>query len=186
MTNRLTRIVTRGGDGGETGLADGSRRAKDDRRIEALGEVDELNAVLGLARAVIDDSEADRLLLALQHDLFDLGAELSQPGKALLDAGFPARLERLAEKLNRDLPPLKEFILPGGSEPLARLHLARTVARRAERALVRLDRAETLNPHSLAWINRLSDLLFILGRSLAARQGWDEVYWEAGRDRGDR
>lgn len=186
MANRLTRIVTRHGDGGETGLADGTRRAKDDPRIEALGAVDELNAVLGLVRAALEDSQADRLLLELQHDLFDLGAELSQPGKALLDAGFPARLERHAEALNQALPPLKEFILPGGNEPLSRLHLARTVARRAERALVRLDRAEALNPHSLAWINRLSDLLFILGRSLAARQGWDEVYWEAERDRGQR
>ena len=178
MSDRLSRIITRGGDGGNTGLADGSRRRKNDARIVALGELDELNAVLGLARATIEDAEAARLLLQLQHDLFDLGAELCQPGKELVSADYPKAVEARAQALNANLPPLKEFVLPGGSETLARLHLARTVCRRAERALVSLDNREGVNPNSLAYLNRLSDLLFILGRYLARNSGLKETCWQ--------
>lgn len=183
MGNRLSRIITRTGDGGETGLADGSRRRKDDPRIVALGDLDELNAALGLARAAIDDQSASDCLLRLQHDLFDLGAELCQPGKMLITEAYPQGLEQQAEKLNRELPPLKEFILPGGSEALARLHLARTLCRRAERSLVTLADSESVNPQSLAYLNRLSDLLFILGRYLARKQGLEETLWEPGLSR---
>ncbi len=183
MSNRLSRIITRTGDAGETGLADGARRRKNDARIVALGELDELNACIGLAHAAIENPDSSRLLLRIQHDLFDLGAELCQPGKALIDGAYPAFLEQQAEDLNRDLPPLKEFILPGGSESLARLHLARAVARRAERALVALDAVEPVNPHSLVYLNRLSDLLFVLGRALAKRDGLAETCWQSGFSR---
>jgi len=178
MPDRLSRIITRSGDRGDTGLADGSRRRKNDVRIVALGELDELNAVLGLARAAIEDTETGSLLLQLQHDLFDLGAELCQPGKQQITADYPKAVETRAQALNAGLPPLKEFILPGGSEALARLHLARTVCRRAERALVSLDEREGVNPNSLAYLNRLSDLLFILGRHLARNSGLTETCWQ--------
>ncbi len=183
MGNRLSRIITGTGDAGETGLADGSRCRKSSPRIEALGELDELNSIIGLARAAIDDTEAGEVLLQIQHDLFDLGAELCQPGKCLVDADYPDALTRQAEALNASLPPLREFILPGGSEALARLHLARSVSRRAERALVRLADTETINGHTLAYLNRLSDLLFILGRHLARKQTLREELWQPARSR---
>jgi len=183
MGNRLTRIITRTGDTGETGLADGTRRSKSDARIVALGELDELNAVVGLAIQAMEAEDHRQLLLQVQHDLFDLGAELCQPGKALIDSACTKALEQQAASMNERLPPLKEFILPGGSEGLARIHLARAVCRRAERALVRLAASEPVNPHSLAYLNRLSDLLFLLGRDVAAREGVPEVYWQPARSR---
>jgi cob(I)alamin adenosyltransferase len=184
MGNRLSHIITRSGDQGETSLADGARRRKDDPRIVVLGELDELNAGLGLARAAIDDEDVSTCLLRLQHDLFDLGAELCQPGLSRITADYPQGLEQQAERFNRDLPPLEEFLLPGGSEALARLHLARTMARRAERALVALAARESVNPHALACLNRLSDLLFILGRHLARKQGLEETLWQPEPSRG--
>jgi cob(I)alamin adenosyltransferase len=183
MSPRLSRIITRTGDAGETGLADGSRRNKSDTRIESMGELDELNALIGLAIQAMDSEDHRQLLLQIQHDLFDLGAELCQPGKSLIDSSYPDALEQLAASLNDRLPPLEEFILPGGSEALARIHLARAVCRRAERALVRLATAESVNPQSLIYLNRLSDLLFLLGRDVAFHEAVPEVCWQPGRSR---
>ncbi len=183
MTERLSRIITRRGDGGETSLADGSRRRKNDPRIQVLGDLDELNAVLGLARAAIADEDSGKLLLQLQQDLFDLGAELCQPGQQRITADYAKDVEQQAKRLNADLPPLQEFILPGGSEALARLHLARSICRRAERSLVSLDEREGVNPDSLAYLNRLSDLLFILGRHLARISGLAETCWQPAQSR---
>lgn len=179
MANRLTKIVTRTGDGGTTGLADGSRLSKSDVRVHCLGEVDELNALIGLCISQIGLDEVHHGLLAVQHDLFDLGAELCQPGATTLTVEHVSAIDQLAEQLNHDLPPLKEFILPGGSVELSQLHLARTVSRRVERWLVDLDRREGVNPHSLAYINRLSDLLFIMARFFAQHTDTPEVYWKS-------
>ena len=179
MGNRLSRVVTRTGDQGSTGMADGSRRAKNDARVHCLGEVDELNAQLGVVLSLLDDGPAQQLLFAVQHDLFDIGAELCQPGKALINDDYVAALEQQVEKLNENLPPLKEFILPGGTPSVAAIQLARTVCRRVERGLVTLDDEEGLNPPTRRYVNRLSDLLFILGRSLAHQEGSGEVYWNS-------
>jgi len=180
--NRISRVITRSGDEGQTGLADGSRRAKTDARIEALGAVDELNACLGLIEANLHaDHPHHKLLWQRMHELFDLGAELSQPGVAKLDSKLLQTLEQQAQALNDELPPLREFILPGGSEAVARCHLARTVCRRCERNLWQLNAAEKLNPVSLQYLNRLSDFLFIFGRVIARQQGQTENYWQASR-----
>ena len=183
MANRLTRIYTRTGDGGTTGLADGSRVAKDTARIEAMGAVDELNSALGLllAEPLPEDLKGD--LAGVQHDLFDLGGELSVPGHAILGERHVARLEALIENLNAALPPLKEFILPGGSRAASLAHVARTVCRRAERRLVTLSHAEAVAPSLLQYLNRLSDLLFVLARTLNRRAGGSDVLWEQGRNR---
>ena len=146
MGNRLTKVYTRTGDQGTTGLADGSRLAKNDARVICMGEVDELNACIGLALSLLEDGPAQQVLFAVQHDLFDIGAELCQPGKHLLADEYVAGLEASADEFNASLPPLKEFILPGGSQAVASLHLARTVCRRVERALVELNDRENLNP----------------------------------------
>ncbi len=179
MGNRLTRIYTRTGDAGTTGLADGSRRAKSDPRLHCRGEVDELNACIGLALALLDDGPIQQTLFAAQHDLFDVGAELCQPGKALLDAEYVSALEVSADRFNAELPDLREFILPGGSQAAAALHLARTVCRRVERSLVALADGEQLNPCTLQYINRLSDLLFILARAQSQQEDGGEVYWNS-------
>ena len=179
MGNRLSRLVTRTGDQGSTGMADGSRRAKNDARVHCLGEVDELNAHIGVSLSMLEDGQAQQLLFAIQHDLFDIGAELCQPGKHLIDEAYVVALETSIEELNSGLPELKEFILPGGTPVVASLQLARTVCRRVERGLVELASQESLNPVTCRYINRLSDLLFVLGRAQAFEDGSGEVYWNS-------
>ena len=177
MGHRLSKITTRTGDAGETGLGDGSRLAKDSARIAALGDVDELNSAIGLMLAE-DMPEAMRGVLSeIQHQLFDLGGELSIPGHELLQEGQVRYLEERLEAWNADLPPLKEFILPGGSRAAAAAHLARTVCRRAERTVVALGRKEPLGPHARRYLNRLSDLLFVAGRVLNRTAGRGDVQW---------
>lgn len=180
LGNRLTRIYTRTGDDGTTGLAGGERRAKDDVRITAIGDVDELNTFVGLLRSVLCDDELDPTLEAVQHRLFDLGGELAMPGTQLLDAHQTTSLEQALDRYNALLPPLQEFVLPGGNEAAARCHVARAVCRRAERALLRLSRDEPVNSASIVYLNRLSDLLFVIARTLARRQGGQEVTWRKG------
>jgi cob(I)alamin adenosyltransferase len=176
--HRLSRIYTRTGDGGETGLGDGSRVAKDHARIDALGCVDELNSQIGLLLTASLPDDMRRCLLAVQNDLFDLGGELSIPGYLLLDDDRVSRLEAALDHYNAELPPLKEFILPGGSPAAAQAHVARTVCRRAERSLVRLRRDASVQDASLRYLNRLSDLLFVLARSLNRAAGGSDVLWQ--------
>lgn len=183
MSKRLSKIVSRTGDDGSTGLADGSRLAKNDIRVHCLGEVDELNAVVGLCISIIDQKDISETLLHVQHDLFDLGAELCQPSKHLMQTEHVDQLNRQARTLNKTLPALKEFILPGGSTELAYLHLARTVCRRVERNLVELNTQQRVNPYSLMYLNRLSDLLFILTRYLGRQTGQKEIYWQSSYSR---
>lgn len=179
MGNRLSAIVTRTGDKGSTGMSDGSRRNKFDIRVHCLGEIDELNATIGVALSHIEENRTRDILLSIQHDLFDIGAELCQPGKTLIDKTYVDALEAAAEELNEPLPPLKEFILPGGSGAVAYLQLTRTVCRRAERSMHRLASEEELNPITGQYINRLSDLMFILARHVAFSSGSGEVYWQS-------
>jgi cob(I)alamin adenosyltransferase len=182
MGNRLSKIVTRTGDDGTTGLGDGSRLPKDSARIEAIGTVDELNSIIGLLRSAPGlPQEASTLLLRIQHDLFDLGGELAVPGYSVLTEAHVEALESAVEHINDQLPPLKEFILPGGSEAAARCHVARTVARRAERRCWALSRAQDTRGVALVYLNRLSDLLFVLARSLARHEGGAEVLWDRKR-----
>lgn len=181
MGHRLSKIYTRTGDNGTTGLADGSRVDKDCPRMEAIGTVDELNSVLGMALAETLPEAVAGCMLELQHDLFDLGGELSVPGHTMIEAGHVARLERHLETFNAELPPLREFILPGGSRAAAVCHLARTVCRRAERRLVSLARAEAVNPQLQVYLNRLSDLLFVISRLVARADGGSEVFWRQRR-----
>ncbi len=179
------RIYTRTGDRGDTGLIGGRRIPKDQVRVEAYGAVDELNAHLGVVRAEAADAETADLLDELQHRLFDLGAELATPADAA-GAASPigdeavARLERAIDRLQERLPPLREFILPGGTPLAASLHVARTVCRRAERRLVTLAREEPVRPALLRYLNRLSDLLFVLARAANARAGRPDVIWKKG------
>ncbi|MDH3219993.1 MAG: cob(I)yrinic acid a,c-diamide adenosyltransferase [Gammaproteobacteria bacterium] len=179
MGNRLTKVYTRTGDHGTTGLADGSRVAKNDPRVVCMGEVDELNACIGVALSQLDDGPIAQALFAVQHDLFDIGAELCQPGKQLITQDYVEGLEKSADAFNADLGELKEFILPGGSQAVAGLQLARTVCRRVERSLVNLNDAVTINPLTCRYINRLSDLLFILARAQSQLEGGGEVYWNS-------
>jgi cob(I)alamin adenosyltransferase len=144
-----------------------------------MGEVDELNACLGLALSLLDDGPVQQVLFAVQHDLFDIGAELAQPGKQMLGDDYVEGLERNADEFNASLSPLKEFILPGGSQAVAAIHLARTVCRRVERSLVGLAGSEDVNPVTCRYINRLSDLLFILGRAQSHSEDGGEVYWNS-------
>ncbi|HET8819449.1 MAG TPA: cob(I)yrinic acid a,c-diamide adenosyltransferase [Xanthomonadaceae bacterium] len=177
MGNRLSRIYTRTGDDGTTGLGDGSRVPKDDARVAAYGTVDEANSAIGLVLAAEVPGDIRALLTAVQHQLFDLGGELCIPGhEAIRDADIDA-LEHALDAFNADLPPLKEFILPGGGEAGARCHLARTIVRRAERAAVTLARDEAVRPQPIRYLNRLSDLLFVLARVLARASGHGEVTW---------
>lgn len=177
MGHRLSRIYTRTGDDGTTGLGDGSRTTKDSLRVEAFGTVDELNSVVGLVLAEpLPDTIRERLT-RVQNDLFDLGGELCLPGQALLNASYVERLERTLDDMNADLPPLKNFILPGGDRAIASCHLARTVCRRAERRLVALSREETVSEFAMSYLNRLSDLLFVIARVVAREAGADEVLW---------
>lgn len=178
MANRLTRIVTRTGDRGETGLGDGSRVAKDAHRIHALGSVDELNSHLGLLLTEPLDADIRACLARIQHDLFDLGGELSIPGHRLLKEQQVIDLEHWLERYNATLPPLKEFILPGGSRPAALAHVARTVCRRAERALVSVEADPRDTGLGIRYLNRLSDLLFVLARVLNRAAGGTDVLWQ--------
>lgn len=184
MGNRLSRIYTRTGDAGGTDLGDGARVAKDHPRVAAYGEVDELNSHLGLIAAEPLPEELADLLATLQHDLFDLGAELVVPGHQALSEERIAFLEEGIDRFNEELGPLREFILPGGSRAGAQTHLARAVCRRAERAVYALSREEDVSGITLRYLNRLSDLLFVLGRAINRRTGADEVLWE--RHRTDR
>lgn len=183
MGKRLTRIYTRTGDAGTTGLADGSRVDKDAPRIEVIGAVDELNSAIGLLLSEEVPAEVRDYLSGVQHDLFDLGGELSVPGHTIMNEAHSKRLEDALDAFNARLPALKEFILPGGSRAASLAHVARTVCRRAERALVALSKAETIAPPMLQYLNRLSDLLFVLARTLNRHAGGDDVYWQQGKNR---
>ena len=179
--NRLSKIVTRTGDAGTTGLGDGSRITKDSLRIDAMGEVDELNSGLGVLLCEDLPHSVQVALLDIQNDLFDLGGELCLPGMEVMKDVQVNRLEGLAAEFNANLPMLKEFILPGGTRAAALAHLSRTVCRRAERAMVRLHSAEPVSDAARRYINRLSDLLFILGRVLNRAGGRGDVLWQKGK-----
>ena len=184
MGNRLSKIYTRTGDDGTTGLGDGSRVDKDSLRVDAFGTVDEANSAIGIVLSIESVTGPIRqCLTAVQHDLFDLGGELCIPGHAAIEAEFIDRLENDLDGFNADLPPLKDFILPGGSEAASRCHMARTICRRAERILVTLGRTEDVNEFSLKYLNRLSDLLFVMARVLARGDGGSEVIWVHGDKR---
>ena len=181
MGNRLSKIYTRTGDDGTTGLGDGSRVAKDSARVIAYGTVDEANSCIGLLLAGSVPDDVRDLLVRIQHQLFDLGGELCIPGHAAIhDADVDALEDRL-DHYNDDLPALKDFILPGGGEAAARCHVARTVVRRAERDTVTLSRHDAVRPQAIRYLNRLSDLLFVLARVLARADGHGEVLWEHAR-----
>ncbi len=180
MGNRLTKIYTRTGDTGETGKADGTRLSKDDILIHAQGDIDELNSFIGLLASKVDDSLLSELINKIQHDLFDMGAELSI-SQQYITAADVSFLEQQLDHYNADLPPLKEFILPGGGEAAALCHVARAVCRRVERNLVTLHKNQQAGTEMLAYINRLSDLLFVLARVLTRNAGEKEVYWQSGR-----
>ena len=187
MGNRLSKIYTRTGDGGTTGLGDGSRVPKDSARVEAYGTVDELNSVIGVLLAVPGlPAAVSACLTAVQHQLFDLGGELCIPGHRMITAERVARLEQALDGFNEALPPLKEFILPGGGPAAAACHLARTVARRAERRVWTLAKAERVAPEVTQYLNRLSDLLFVLARVLARHERGAEVLWRHERGKPDR
>lgn len=178
MGNRLSKIYTRTGDDGSTGLGDGSRAGKDSLRVSAYGTVDEANSAIGVVLAAPGVPEGVReLLTAVQHQLFDLGGELCIPGHAAIGAEDVEALERHLDRWNDGLPALKEFILPAGGEAAARCHLARTIVRRAERETVALGRVEPVRAEAVRYLNRLSDLLFVLARVLARADGQGEVLW---------
>lgn len=183
MANRLSVIATRTGDDGTTGLGDGSRTPKDAPRIAAIGDVDELNSVIGvlLTEDLPADISAD--LLAIQHDLFDMGAELCIPGHTALTDAHIARLDARLAHYNAGLPPLREFILPGGSRGSAQAHVARTVCRRAERAVVALARVDAVNPPLRQYLNRLSDLMFVLARCINHHAGQKDTFWAGAQAR---
>ena len=181
MGHRLSRIYTRTGDDGSTGLGDGSRTGKDALRVAAYGTVDEANSALGLLLATPLPEDVRTLLTALQHRLFDLGGELCIPGHGAIEDADVADLEAQLDQHNAALPPLRDFILPGGGEAAARCHLVRTIVRRAEREAVALSRVETVRPQALRYLNRLSDLLFVLARVLARSDGHGEVLWQPRR-----
>ena len=178
MANRLSKIYTRTGDDGTTGLGDGSRTNKDSLRVEAMGDVDELNAVIGILLNEPLAAEIQDTLTRVQHDLFDLGGEICIPGHAMVKAERVSALEETLDRLNEQLQPLKEFILPGGSRAAAYCHLARTVCRRAERQLTRLSREEPVTTISLQYLNRLSDLLFVMCRAINKQAEVPDVLWK--------
>jgi cob(I)alamin adenosyltransferase len=185
MGNRLSRIYTRTGDDGTTGLGDGSRVAKDSLRVEAFGTVDELNSAIGVLLATPDlPSGVSASLTEVQHELFDLGGELCIPGHQAISAEHVTRLEKSLDEFNDTLPPLKEFILPGGGPAAAACHLARAIARRAERRVWTLFQAESVSPEVPKYLNRLSDLLFVLARVLARHERGAEVLWRHDRGKG--
>ena len=182
MGHRLSKIYTRTGDDGSTGLGDGSRVAKDSARVEAYGAVDEANSTIGvvLSHDSVPD-EVRKCLVEVQHDLFELGSELCIPGYEAVQSAFTERLERDLDRFNEDLPALKEFILPGGGPAASACHVARTVTRRAERRTATLAAVETVRPEPLVYLNRLSDLLFVIARVLARRETGQEILWQRER-----
>jgi cob(I)alamin adenosyltransferase len=184
IPDRLTRIVTRGGDKGETSLGDGTRVAKSDPRVALLGDIDELNAQIGAVLALAPGPEVLAALKLAQHDLFDLGGGLCFPGTQVLKEAHVARIDAAAAALNAGLPPLKEFVLPGGSPLIAALHVARTVCRRVERAACAFFATGMDGAHAIAYLNRLSDFLFIAARFEARRTGVPEVLWEKSKSVG--
>ncbi len=181
MGNRLSKIYTRTGDDGTTGLGDGSRVSKANLRVEAIGTVDELNSLLGITISSIEDKDIQDCLLSVQHHLFDLGGELSMPGTKQMEGSKIDHLEQVLDSYNSQLPALKEFILPGGTAAAAHCHLARTVCRRAERRLVELAASEEVNHVATTYLNRLSDLLFVLARVVARADGGSEILWDHSR-----
>lgn len=178
MGNRLSKIYTRTGDDGTTGLGDGTRINKDSLRVEVMGDVDELNAVIGVLLAEPLSEAISKTLTRVQHDLFDLGGEVCIPGHAMVKPERVDGLENVLDELNDQLEPLKEFILPGGTRAAAYCHLARTVCRRAERQLIRLNREAAVTPASLKYLNRLSDLLFVMCRAINKDAGRPDVLWQ--------
>ena len=186
MGKRLTQIVTRTGDDGTTGLGDGTRVDKDALRVVAMGDVDELNSMLGVLASEDLPDAVRGMLSAVQHDLFDLGGELSIPGYTIVTEAQVAALDTWLADHNATLPRLEEFILPGGSRAASVAHVARTVARRAERAVVALGRSETVRPEARHYLNRLSDLLFVLARVLNRHAGGSDVQWRKDRNIDDR
>jgi len=179
MGNRLSKIYTRTGDDGSTGLGDGARVSKESLRVEAYGTVDETNSTIGMVLAVASLPDGvRRCLTEVQHDLFDLGGELCIPGSRMITAAYVDRLETELDGFNDPLPPLKDFILPGGGPAAAACHLARTVCRRAERRCWSLAREEAVSPEALKYLNRLSDLLFVIARVLARGESGGEVLWK--------
>ena len=183
MGNRLSKIATRTGDDGTTGLGDGSRISKDAWRVQAMGDVDELNSHLGLLLCDELPAALREELISIQHDLFDMGGELCIPGFVIITETQVTRLDALLEKYNAELPPLKDFILPAGSRASAQAHVCRTVCRRAERAIVSLGKTETVNDKPRQYMNRLSDLLFVLSRVLNRFGGGSDVLWHKDRNR---
>jgi cob(I)alamin adenosyltransferase len=177
MGNRLSKIYTRTGDEGSTGLGDGSRIAKDSLRVEAMGDVDELNAVIGILMTTPLPANYMDLLQQIQHDLFDMGAEICIPGHSVITQARVDALEVALDAINDTLSPLKEFILPGGTLGAAYCHLARTVSRRAERRLIALSREASVSPIALKYINRLSDFLFVLCRGINLAANHEDVLW---------
>lgn len=183
MGKRLSKIATRTGDDGSTGLGDGSRTTKDSLRIVALGDVDELNSQIGVLLAEPLPDDVREVLIDIQHDLFDLGGEICIPGFENVDDSQVERLDSQLEHYNATLSRLEEFILPGGSRPAALAHVARTIARRAERAIVALGRSEPIRPVCRQYVNRLSDLMFVLARVLNRADGGSDVQWQQGRNK---
>lgn len=178
MGNRLSKLYTRTGDDGTTGLGNGTRIDKTDLRIEAMGDVDELNATIGMILTTDMDADLDKVFTRVQHDLFNIGGELALPDQAILNDERVSQLETQIDTYNAGLAPLKEFILPGGSTGAAYCHLARTVCRRAERTMIRLSRTDNINPSSLQYLNRLSDLLFVSCRVLNKTAGVEDIFWQ--------
>lgn len=181
MGNRLSKIYTRTGDKGTTGMGDGSRVEKDSLRVAAIGDTDELNSVIGMVICKCPDGDVKETLITIQHDLFNLGGQLTMPECNLITEQRVQWLEVTLDKMNEHLPPLKEFILPGGGEAAAHCHLARTVCRRAERTIVSLAKEFEFSQQITAYINRLSDLLFVACRVLSRQAGEAEVYWQSDR-----
>ena len=182
MGHRLSKIYTRTGDKGTTGLGDGSRVDKDSLRVEAFGTVDELNSVIGMLATHELPESISQELIEIEHDLFDIGGELCIPGHSVITDKQVERLEALLDELNEDLQPLKEFILPGGTAAAAVCHLARTVCRRAERRCVTLSKQEDVSAAGMRYLNRLSDLLFVMARSINLAAGEPDVLWQRGRN----
>ena len=182
MGHSISKIYTRNGDAGTTGLGDGSRTGKDSLRVATMGDIDELNSLLGVVLCEPMDDQVRVLLSGVQHDLFDLGGEICIPGSALLKTSQPERLELAIDHFNAELEPLKEFILPGGNRVAALTHQARTVCRRAERSLVALAAEEPVSDSGRQYLNRLSDLLFVLGRWLNKAAGGSDVLWQKGKN----
>jgi cob(I)alamin adenosyltransferase len=184
MGNRLSKIYTRTGDDGSTGLGDGARVSKDSARVCAYGTVDEANSAIGVVLACEIPDDVRDVLIAVQHQMFDLGGELCIPGHSAIFDDDIDRLEKQLDHFNADLPPLKDFILPGGGPAAAHCHLARTIARRAEREVVTLSHHDSVRPEAVRYLNRLSDLLFVLARVLSRASGHGETLWNHERRKG--